>query len=156
MLRALSHPILAVMLLSLAFVTLGKTGAADPSGRAKPVGGAIALNGFDPVAYFLVGEARQGQSDIALRWRGVRWHFTSKAHRNAFEANPHAYAPQFAGHCAMGVAEGRRVPADPRAWVVHDGRLYLFETAAQHRRALNDLSHTTRQATGLWLAEQTR
>ena len=97
---------------------------ADRHGRIVAPGG-VALDGFDPVAYFQDGAARPGDPAIALRWRGVRWHFTTPTHRSAFEANPKAYLPAFGGHCPVSVAGGDPRPADPRHWAIVEGRLYI-------------------------------
>ncbi len=117
----LPHTILAVLA-----ALWSASASADPQARLVALDG-VAVAGFDPVAFFVDGRALSGQPEIALRWRGVRWHFASPGHRAAFEADPHAYAPQFGGYCALSVARGRPVPADPRYWAIMDGRLYLAE-----------------------------
>lgn len=110
----------------------------------------VAVGGFDPVAYFAEGRAQPGAPDIALRWRGVRWHFATPAHRAAFEANPKAYLPQFGGFCALSVAQGRPVPADPEHWAVIDGRLYMAEGAAELARFMTDPQGMLRAARSNW------
>ena len=42
-----------------------------------------------------------------------------------FMAVPEAYAPQFGGYCAYAVSEGYTADADPEAWKVVDGKLFL-------------------------------
>lgn len=91
----------------------------------------VAVGGFDPVAYFSDGRAVPGEHGIALRWRGVRWHFASPDHRAAFEADPKAFLPQFGGHCAVSVVTGHPVPGDPEHWIIVEGRLYLTAGAPQ-------------------------
>jgi hypothetical protein len=95
---------------------------------AAPQG--VAIGGYDPVSYFADGRAEPGAPDIALRWRGVRWHFATVAHRAAFEANPKAFVPEFGGFCALSVAQGRPVPASPEHFALIDGRLYMAEGGA--------------------------
>ena len=72
---------------------------------------AVALDGYDPVAYFVAGAPTQGAADIAYTWRGARWQFASQANRDAFVADPERYAPQYGGYCS--VCDGPRVH---RAW----------------------------------------
>jgi hypothetical protein len=36
------------------------------------------------------------------------------------------YAPQFANFCAMSLANGELVEADPESWLISDGKLYFF------------------------------
>lgn len=91
--------------------------------RADP--GGVALMGYDAVAYFRHSEALPGAGNIALRWRGLVWHFASVENRAAFEADPRAYAPQFGGLCPIALTRGEVMPGDPRHWTIRDGKLYL-------------------------------
>src|SRR5215203_1137114 len=43
-----------------------------------------------------------------------------------FVADPDRYAPQFNAFCAVMVARGSKREADPEAWVIRDGKLYVF------------------------------
>lgn len=85
----------------------------------------LALSGYDAVAYFSDGRPVPGTPAYRLKWRGAIWQFASAEHRQAFEMNPEAYAPQFGGYCAYTVAEGRPRKAEPDLWTIHAGRLYL-------------------------------
>jgi hypothetical protein len=94
----------------------------------------FAASGFDVVAYFdetqaAVGQAQPaptpGSTAFTAEWNGARWAFASAANRDRFLADPAAFAPQFDGHCAFGVAKGGKVPGDPQLWRIVDGKLYL-------------------------------
>lgn len=87
-----------------------------------------AIGGYDTVAYFTRGAPTMGQPDIAVMWKGAIWHFSSHENREAFEANPRAYAPQFGGYCAYAVALGYTTSTDPQAWKIVDGKLYLVHS----------------------------
>ena len=90
--------------------------------------GNIALEGYDPVAYFTVQRATLGDPAIAAQWLGAEWHFASTANRDAFLADPIAYAPQYGGHCADGMAyDATAVQSniDPNSWRVINGKLYI-------------------------------
>lgn len=115
---------------------------------ASPQG--VAVGGFDPVTYFTDGRAEPGAPDIALRWRGVRWHFATPAHRAAFEANPKAYLPEFGGFCALSVAQGRPVPASPEHFVLIEGRLYMAEGAAALAEFMAAQAELLRAARANW------
>ena len=95
--------------------------------RADPPG--VALMGYDAVAYFQQHQALPGAGNIALRWRGMIWHFATPENRAAFEANPRAFVPQFGGLCPEALVRGERVPGDPRHWTIHDGKLYFAGSA---------------------------
>jgi hypothetical protein len=84
-----------------------------------------AINGYDTVAYFVMGKAMPGEPGISVMWKGAVWHFISESHREAFEANPRAYAPQYGGYCAYGLSKGHRATGNPESWSIQDGRLYL-------------------------------
>ncbi len=84
-----------------------------------------AIDGYDPVAYFIDGVAKRGSANITAEWNNAVWRFTSEPHRDAFISNPEKYAPQYGGFCALGMAHGSDVPTDPTAWTVWEDKLYL-------------------------------
>ena len=95
----------------------------------------LAIGGYDPVAYFTDGKPVPGQSDIDYVWHDARWRFASAEHRDLFARDPERYAPQYDGYCAMGAAwekDMHKDVADPLAWAIVDGKLYL----AHSREAL--------------------
>jgi YHS domain-containing protein len=88
--------------------------------------GNVAIQGYDPVAYFTMDKAVQGSEELAYDWLGTSWHFANAEHRQRFAAEPIKYAPQYGGYCAIGVAFGELVAnIDPEAWFIADGKLYL-------------------------------
>lgn len=98
---------------------------------ADPRGG-LALFGFDPVSYFLRGAAEIGVEQFQLNFRDVTWQFRSEANREAFRAQPDVYVPRFGGYDPVALTRGAPVPGHPTLFVIHDGRLYLFQKA-EHR-----------------------
>ncbi len=93
--------------------------------------GGVAIMGYDPVAYFTEARAVKGSPEFKHEFLGETWHFASAAHRDAFAANPVAYAPQYGGYCAgeilyADVSSGVTTNVEPRAWRIIDGKLYLF------------------------------
>lgn len=90
--------------------------------------GRAAIDGFDVVSYFTKGAAEPGSPSHAVMWKGVIWQFSSNEHREIFEANPRAYAPQYGGYCAYGVAMGQVLETDPTVWRIQDGKLYLIHS----------------------------
>lgn len=87
----------------------------------------VAIKGYDPVAYFEPGHPTKGSDSISYDFDGARYLFSSTKNRELFAKDPERYAPQFSGLCTGNLAEGRRVEADPTAFVVRDGKLYLFQ-----------------------------
>lgn len=87
-----------------------------------------AISGYDTVAYFTVGKAVRGKPDIAVMWKGAVWLFSTRKNRETFEANPRAYAPQYGGYCAYAMSKGQILGANPEAWRIVDGKLYLIHS----------------------------
>ena len=85
----------------------------------------IALNGYDPVAFFTEGTPTHGDAGITATHKGASYMFASRQNRAKFEKNPEKYAPQFGGYCAYGVAVGALFPVDINTWQIRDGKLYL-------------------------------
>lgn len=88
--------------------------------------GKVAIEGYDPVAYFTEGKAHKGSPDFTTEWDGVTWQFASAKDRDLFIKTPAAYAPQFGGLCTEGVANGEiTVNLSPQSFAIVDGKLYM-------------------------------
>jgi YHS domain-containing protein len=87
----------------------------------------VAIRGYDPVAYFTDGKPTLGDSTLRASYDGATWYFATAAHRDAFQADPAKYAPQFGGYCAYGMSDeaGHKAPTQPDAWTIVDDKLYL-------------------------------
>lgn len=107
---------------------------------SAPVAPAVAqdwaIDGFDAVDFLEHGRPVPGRGDIATMWKGQVWHFATEENRSRFEADPRSFAPAFDGLCPVALSEGKRVPGDPRHFVVIGNRLYLLDSpgAAQELR----------------------
>jgi YHS domain-containing protein len=86
----------------------------------------VALQGYDPVAYFTKGRPEKGAPEFTASFDGSTYRFGNAEHRALFVADPDRYAPQFSGFCAINVARGEKYEADPEAWAIADGKLYVF------------------------------
>jgi YHS domain-containing protein len=117
----------------VALVLLAVSLAAVPAGAADAVNktrfGGLAVDGYDAVAYFTDGKPVKGAKEFTHEWQGATWRFASAAHRDAFAAEPETYAPQYGGYCAWAVSQDYTADADPEAWTVVDGKLYLNYSA---------------------------
>ena len=92
-----------------------------------PEGRRIALSGYDPVAYFEDGKPTKGSQQFWYSFDDVVYVFRSAEHRAKFAADPERYAPQYAGYCAGGVSKGYKTEPDPEAWMIANGKLFVFE-----------------------------
>jgi YHS domain-containing protein len=86
----------------------------------------VALKGYDPVGYFTDHKPVKGSAQFTASYDDVTYWFENAAHRATFVANPERYAPQYDGFCAINVARGHKYEADPEAWKIADGKLYVF------------------------------
>jgi YHS domain-containing protein len=110
--------------LALALAWLPSAASFAQNDPAKPL--RVVLKGHDAVAYFTEGKPVKGNPKISYDWDGERYLFSSAGNREKFAANPERYAPQYSGYCTGTMASGRQAEADPAAWIIADGRLYLF------------------------------
>jgi hypothetical protein len=111
---------------------------------------ATAAGGHDPVAYFTEGRPVEGRRDITFTWKGVTWRFASENNRDAFKADPAAYAPQYGGYCAWAVSQGYTAKGDPKHWRIVDGKLYLNYDARVHRDWAKDIPGHIAKANANW------
>lgn len=113
---------------------------ADPV-MTNPLTG-LAIDGFDPVAYFTGEGPGPGKAEFEYKSAGVTWRFRSQGNRAAFIEHPEVYAPQFGGYDPIAIARGVSVPGYPLTWAVVGDRLYLFYDA----RARADFVEAPRRA----------
>jgi len=90
----------------------------------------LAIQGYDPVAYFAQKKAIKGKSTIVATYDGVIYNFSSQANKELFLKNPTNYEPQYGGWCAYAMGSlGEKVEIDPETFKIIDGKLYLFYNA---------------------------
>jgi YHS domain-containing protein len=97
--------------------------------------GGRAIEGYDPVAYFVMHEPVKGSESITHEWLGKKWYFASNKHKEMFIADPMSYMPNYGGYCSYDpVSAGHNHKIDPTAWRIVDNELYLFysEKTANH------------------------
>jgi YHS domain-containing protein len=87
----------------------------------------IAIQGYDPVAYFSSNKAIKGNKNVAASFEGVTYNFSTSANKDAFLKNPKKYEPEYGGWCAYAMgSSGEKVEIDPETFKVVNGKLYLF------------------------------
>ncbi|WP_299732029.1 YHS domain-containing (seleno)protein [uncultured Tateyamaria sp.] len=120
-----------------------------------------AVSGYDVVAYFGLEQAPVGQSQpagvpgkasITADYNGATFAFATEENRDAFVADPAKYAPQYDGHCAYGVAQGGKVPANPNLWRIVDGKLFLNINTAVVSFWEEDIPGNIKSSTSNWVS----
>jgi YHS domain-containing protein len=86
----------------------------------------IALDGHDPISYFDAGRPEKGSSQFSFAFDDAVYWFKSADHLAKFVADPERYAPQYGGYCAITMSGGEKGEADPEAWSISEGKLYVF------------------------------
>ena len=139
-------PSLALVLALLGVPLLATAAAPDLNLHAR----GVALQGYDPVAYFTDGKPVKGSAKFSHKRGDATYYFASAAHRDRFAQAPEKYAPQFGGYCAMGTAMGKKLDVDPQAWRIVDGKLYLNLNKDVQKKWLSDVPGHLRQAGEKW------
>ncbi len=84
-----------------------------------------ALDGFDPVEYFVSARAVRGSEELTAQWGGATWRFANRSNKDAFLADPRKYVPAYGGYCAYAMANNYVANSDPEAFTVVGDRLFL-------------------------------
>ena len=87
----------------------------------------VAIDGYDPVAYFNQSKAIEGKKEWSVTIDGANYRFSNPQNATLFKADPSKYQPQYGGWCAYAMgATGEKVEVDPETFKILDGKLYLF------------------------------
>ena len=122
----------------------------------------IAIEGYDPVAYFTDRKPVKGDSRFAYVYDDAKWQFANAAHRETFVADPDHYMPQYGGFCAACVAMklcaglSDLAPADPEAWTIVNGKLYMVASKKFLDQWKANSAENIKQANMHWAAIQKR
>ena len=145
-----TFPAIAVVIVIAAAVgafSLRRGGGVEPVNKTSA---GVALRGYDAVAYFREGAAAEGRAEFEHEWNGALWLFKSAENRDDFGRDPEAYAPQYGGYCSYAVAHGYTADADPRAWKIVEGRLYLNYNEDVRRLWEQDIDGFIRKSETNW------
>ncbi|MEM9174016.1 MAG: YHS domain-containing (seleno)protein [Myxococcota bacterium] len=135
--RSLDHGVggrrtlaLTIALFSLVLVpglAVGEIAEPQAARAHYDLDGGLAIDGYDPVAYFTEGRATRGDAQYEVRFQGATYRFASAANRDAFDADPDRYRPAYGGWCAYAMSSGGQTSPDPTNFIIDDdGRLFLF------------------------------
>jgi hypothetical protein len=110
----------------------------------------LAIDGYDPVAFFTDGAALPGTSAFELGHGGVVWRFRNIGNRAAFAERPDIYMPQYGGYDPVAVARGVAVAGEPNVWIIVGQRLFLFYDPADRQKFTGDPVHVIATADRKW------
>lgn len=90
----------------------------------------VAIQGYDPVAYFKQGKALKGRKEITATYEGVVYYFSMPGNKEYFLRNPSKFEPQYGGWCAFAMGDSNeKVSVNPETYKIINGKLYLFYNA---------------------------
>jgi hypothetical protein len=110
----------------------------------------LAIEGFDPIAYFVDHRPLLGLPEYEAAEAGAVWRFRNEGNRASFVAHPEIYGPKFGGYDPTDVARGVTFAGNPRFWVISGERLYLFGLEASRDAFAADPERYLREANARW------
>lgn len=110
----------------------------------------LAIQGYDPVAYFKEGKAVKGNAAYSFQWHDKIWQFSSRDNRDQFEVDPEKFAPQYDGYCAWAMTEARKAETNPEVWDVYKGKLYLNCSKSAFEKWKRDIPGNIKKADVNW------
>lgn len=112
----------------------------------------LAIEGYDPVAYFTDARAEPGRPDFEASHAGAVWRFRNESNRASFVAYPGIYGPRFGGYDPIDLARGVTYAGNPRLWLIVNQRLYLFGREQNRDVFAADPASALREADARWPA----
>ncbi|HTH49327.1 MAG TPA: YHS domain-containing (seleno)protein [Candidatus Limnocylindria bacterium] len=110
----------------------------------------VAIQGYDPVAFFTVKAPVKGSPEFTSEFHGAKYRFHSAKSKAAFDAEPAKYEPRFGGYCAYGVSKGKLVEIDVEAFQIVDGHLILQYSKGVRDTFNEDSSGNLKKAEANW------
>lgn len=110
----------------------------------------VAIQGYDPVAYFESNKAVKGNKEITATFQDATYYFSTENYKKIFLKNPSQYIPQFGGYCAYGMSEGYEAPIKPEAFTIVDNKLYLNYNLKVKETWLKDKEKRIQKANENW------
>jgi YHS domain-containing protein len=110
----------------------------------------IAIQGYDPVAFFTDNKPVKGSTQFLAKRDGAVYLFASKEHRELFVKEPAKYEPVFGGYCAYGVSRNKLVEIDVEAFQIVDGHLLLQYSKGVREDFNEDMKANLAKANDNW------
>ena len=110
----------------------------------------VAIDGYDPVAYFTEKKAMKGDKAYTADFRGATFRFASAQHRDIFIKNPVQFVPQYEGFCAFHATQNKRTDVKPTSWEVVDNKLYLLANKRIEKLWKKDMEENIKLANERW------
>ena len=132
------------------FLALAAQSTVAPAKELLNLENGVAIQGYDPVAFFADNRPVKGNAQFQSEYRGAKYYFASAEHKTAFDKEPAKYEPQFGGYCAYGASRGKTVPIKIETWEIVNGRLLLQYDLDVKSKFDKDPQGTLRKADETW------
>ena len=123
--------------------------AAHTEGVINTTWDEVAIKGYDPVAYFTMGEAVKGSEEFSHEWLEAKWIFANAEHQDLFAGDPLKYVPQYGGYCADATYTKNKADINPTAWRIVNDRLYIFYSEKSAKKWAKD-KYAIKKADAVW------
>jgi YHS domain-containing protein len=110
----------------------------------------VALQGYDPIAYFKENKPVKGSAEFQAVYDGAVYHFATKENKDQFELDPAQHAPQFGGYCGYAASINKVSPINVNYFQIMDGRLVLQHTQKAYDLFNKDAPGNLKKADGNW------
>ena len=110
----------------------------------------LAIQGFDPVAFFTHARAGEGDPILNAVHEDAVYRFASATNRDLFVASPAKYTPAYGGYCASAVTKMAIKSSYPTIFWMHEGRLFFFHSDAAYEEWAAALEDNVAQADDNW------
>jgi len=110
----------------------------------------LALQGYDPVAYFTDHKPVKGNPQFTVTYNGATYQFASAAHKQMFEREPAKFAPQFGGFCGYAASINKLAPIEVEYFQVLHGRLVLQHNEKAWKLWHQDVEGNLKKADANW------
>jgi len=110
----------------------------------------LALQGYDPVAYFTDSKPAKGSPDFTASYKGATYQFVSGEHREMFNQVPAKYEPQFGGFCGFAASMNKLAPIEPENFQVLHDRLILLHNKKSSDMWSKDPEGNLKKADANW------
>jgi YHS domain-containing protein len=112
----------------------------------------LALQGYDPVAFFTDGRPVKGDPQFESQYNGGRYFFASAVNKATFDRDPAKYEPQFGGFCAYAASRGYTAPIKVEAFQVLNDRLLMQYNFKARDKFNEDPQRNLKRADQNWLS----
>src|SRR5258708_32550668 len=111
--------------LLVALIAMSASVFAETKNRMAVDSQGVAIQGYDPVAYFKQNKPVKGLPSNQSVYQGAKFYFASAADKKEVDKNPSKYAPAYGGFCVKTLRKGKVVNGDPNVFCDHKGKRHL-------------------------------